>query len=122
MTIQSFQEPRRVPVRARVPLLYWIRTRVLPTPWFLPEPPALRLLPRFLRQAQGYIATEVKCESESDGRYRVRDFWSWHRQFERFRERCSEDFVRFEREIVDELVEKKEFIGAYYEADDKGLS
>jgi len=75
-----------------------------------------------LRQAQGYIATEVKGESASDGWYRVRDFWSWHRQFERFRERCSEDFVRFEREIVDELVEKKEFIGAYYEADDKGLS
>jgi hypothetical protein len=70
---------------------------------------------RFLRQAQGYIATEVK--SEGDGRYRVRDFWSWHRGFEIFRERYSEDFARFDREIVEELVEKQEFVGAFYEAD-----
>jgi hypothetical protein len=70
-----------------------------------------------LLQAQGYIATEVQCESESDGRYRVRDFWSWHRGFELFRERVSEDFAQFDREIVEELVEKQEFVGAYYEAD-----
>jgi hypothetical protein len=69
-----------------------------------------------LRQAQGYIATEVQCESETDGQYRVRDFWSWHREFEVFRERCSEDFARFDREIVEDLVEKQEFVGAYYEA------
>jgi hypothetical protein len=69
-----------------------------------------------LRQAQGYIATEVKCEAGSDGRYRVRDFWSWHRGFEVFRERFSEDFAQFDRQIVDELVEKQEFVGAYYEA------
>jgi hypothetical protein len=72
---------------------------------------------RFLRQAQGYIVTEVRCESESDGRYRVRDFWSWHRRFEIFRERYSEDFAKFDREIVEELVEKQEFVGAFYEAD-----
>jgi hypothetical protein len=65
--------------------------------------------------------TEVQCESESDGRYRVRDFWSWHRGFEVFRERCSEDFARFDREIVEELVEKQEFVGAYYEADGDDL-
>jgi hypothetical protein len=70
---------------------------------------------RFLRQAPGYIATEVK--REGDGRYRVRDFWSWHRGFEIFRERYSEDFARFDREIVEELVEKQEFVGAFYEAD-----
>ena len=70
-----------------------------------------------MQQAQGYIATEVRCESESDGRYRVRDFWSWHRGFELFRERVSEDFAQFDREIVEELVEKQEFVGAYYEAD-----
>jgi hypothetical protein len=74
-----------------------------------------------LRQAQGYIATEVKCESGGEGRYRVRDFWSWHRWFERFRERFSEDFARFEREMVDELVEKQQFVGAYYEADGDDL-
>jgi hypothetical protein len=48
----------------------------------------------------------------------VRDFWSWHRGFEIFRERYSEEFARFDREIVEDLVEKQEFVGAYYEADD----
>jgi hypothetical protein len=72
-----------------------------------------------LRQADGFIATEVKCESP--GRYRVRDFWKWHRRFEVFRERHSEDFAQFDREIVNELVEKQEFVGAYYEADGDDL-
>jgi hypothetical protein len=74
-----------------------------------------------LRQAQGYIATDVKFESSSDGRYRVRDFWSGHRGFEIFRERFSEDFAQFDRQIVDELIEKQEFVGAYYEADGDDL-
>jgi hypothetical protein len=73
--------------------------------------------PRFLRQAAGYIATDVECESVSDGRYRVRDFWRGHRGFEIFRERFSEDFAQFDRQIIDELVEKQQFVGAYYEAD-----
>jgi hypothetical protein len=77
--------------------------------------------PRFLRQAKGYIATEVTCESVRDGRYRVRDFWLGHRGFEIFRERRSEDFGQFERQTVRELVEKEEFVGAYYEADGDDL-
>ena len=77
---------------------------------------------RFLRQAEGYIATEVKYEPVGDGRYRVRDFWSGHRGFEVFRERCSEDFAEFDRRVVDELIEKQEFVGAYYEANgDEGF-
>ena len=76
---------------------------------------------RFLRRAQGYIATEVKCESVDDGRYRVRDFWSWHRGFEVFRERFADDFAEFDRQVVDELAEKQEFVGAYYEADGDDL-
>jgi hypothetical protein len=72
---------------------------------------------QFLRRAEGYLATEVKCESTSDGRYRVRDFWDWHRGFEIFRERFAEDFGWFDREITAALVEKQEFVGAYYEAD-----
>jgi len=51
----------------------------------------------------------------------VRDFWIWHRGFEVFRERFAEGFVEFDRQIVDDLVEKQEFVGAYYEADE-GLS
>jgi hypothetical protein len=72
---------------------------------------------RFLRQAESYIATDVKCELPGDGQYRVRDFWKGHRGFEVFRERFSEGFAEFDRQIVDELVEKQEFVGAYYEAD-----
>lgn len=72
---------------------------------------------RFLRQGKGYIATEVKCESVSDGRYRVRDSWSGHREFESFRERFADFSGRLDRMIAEELVEKQEFVGAYYEAD-----
>lgn len=73
---------------------------------------------RFLRKSQGYIATEVKWESVVDGKFRVRDFWNWHRAFEVFRETFAEDFEEFGRNVVDELVEKEEFVGAYYESDD----
>ena len=56
------------------------------------------------------------CESLDDGKYRVRDFWSGHRGFEIFRERFAEDFAEFDRRIVDELAERQQFVGAYYEA------
>ncbi len=71
---------------------------------------------RFLRQSESYIATDVKHESVGDGRYRVLDFWRWHRGFEIFRERFAEAFSQFDREVIDELVDKQEFVGAYYEA------
>jgi hypothetical protein len=74
-----------------------------------------------LRQGEGYIATEVKCESVSDGRYRVRDFWNGHRGFEIFREQFAEFSGRLDRMIAEELVEKQEFVGAYYEADGDDL-
>ena len=76
---------------------------------------------RFLRQGKGYIATEVKCESVSDGQYRVRDFWSGHRGFEVFRERFAEFSGRLDRLIAEELVDRQEFVGAYYEADGNDL-
>jgi hypothetical protein len=59
----------------------------------------------------------VKCELPGDGQYRVRDFWKGHRGFEVLRERFSEGFAQFDRQIVDELMEKQEFVGAYYESD-----
>jgi RecB family exonuclease len=75
-----------------------------------------------LQQAQGYIATEVKCESPPGvgnvWQYRVRDFWREHRGFEIYRERFSEDFAQFDQQVVDELIEQQEFVGAYYEADE----
>ncbi len=74
-----------------------------------------------MRQAKGYIATEVQCESVSDGWYRVRDFWIGHRGFEIFREIFAEEFGQFDRQVIEELVEKQEFIGAYYEAEGDDL-
>ena len=74
--------------------------------------------PRFLQQARGYLATQLRCESEAEGRYRVRDFWSWHRDYEMFRERNSESLTEFERQIVVGLIEGQEFVGGYYETDE----
>jgi len=65
--------------------------------------------------------TEVRCESESDGRYRVRDFWSWHRNFEVFRTAFQTEFERFEAWLRSEmLIEKEQFLGAYYEKPEDG--
>ena len=72
-------------------------------------------------QAPGYIATQVMCESEAEGRYRVRDFWSWHRDYEVFRGRYLEDLAEFERLVVAGLTERQEFVGGYYEADEPDL-
>jgi hypothetical protein len=62
----------------------------------------------------------VKCESVGHGQYRVREFWSWHRGFE-FSACFSEDFAQFDRRIAEEMVDKQEFVGAYYEADGDDL-
>ena len=63
----------------------------------------------------------MQCEALAEGRYRVRDFWIGHRGFEIFRERFSEEFAEFDRMILADLVEKEEFVGAYYEADGDDL-
>ncbi|MBI3485246.1 MAG: hypothetical protein HY012_08870, partial [Acidobacteria bacterium] len=57
-----------------------------------------------------------ECESQVERRYWVRDFWSWHRYFELFRDRFAAEYVKFERLMAaDGLVEREEFVGAYYE-------
>ena len=69
-----------------------------------------------LRHAPGYIATEVECESRVERRFRVRDSWSWHRYFERFRERFAAEYEKFGRLLVSEgLVEREQLGGVYYE-------
>jgi hypothetical protein len=69
-----------------------------------------------LSQSDGYLVTEIWCESQGSRQYRVRDFWNWHRNFEGFRARFQREFERFEDWIVSErLVEKEQFLGAYYE-------
>ena len=68
-----------------------------------------------LRGAVGYLSSEVWCEVPESRQYRVKDFWSSHRDFEFFRARFQSQFERFESWIVsDGLIEKEQFLGAYY--------
>jgi len=51
----------------------------------------------------------------------VRDFWRWHRSFEIFRVQFQASYEAFESSIVARgLVEKEQFVGAYYERPDDG--
>jgi hypothetical protein len=72
-----------------------------------------------LCRADGHLGTELCCESSESRQYRVRDFWSWHRNFERFRASYQREYERFENWIVSQgLIEKEQFLGAYYERED----
>jgi len=76
---------------------------------------------RLLYQADGYLLTEVWCESPQSSSYRVRDFWSWHRNFEIFRARFHAELARFEQGLSSAgLVEGEQFLGAYYEKFEEG--
>ncbi len=71
---------------------------------------------RLLYQADGYLLTEVWCESPESRQYRVRDFWAWHRSFENFRSQFQSEYERLGSWILsDGLIEKEQFLGAYYE-------
>jgi len=64
-----------------------------------------------LYQADGYLFTEVWCESPESRQYRVRDFWSWHRSFENFRSWFRSEQQRFGSWILsDGLIEKEQFL------------
>jgi hypothetical protein len=61
------------------------------------------------------LNTETCCESDP-AQYRVKDFWSWHRNFEIFRARCQAEFERFEDWLrLERVIEREQFLGAYYE-------
>ena len=76
---------------------------------------------RLLYDVEGYLATEVWCEDPKSRQYRGRDFWAWHRDFENFRSRFQSEYEHFENWLVSErLIEKEEFLGAYYEKFDYG--
>jgi hypothetical protein len=71
---------------------------------------------KILYQADGYLLSEFWCASPPESQYRVRDFWNWHRSFEVFRVRFHAEFERFEDWLRSErLIEKEQFLGAYYE-------
>jgi hypothetical protein len=77
--------------------------------------------PRLLSRADGYLRTEMCCESPESAQYRVRDFWSWHRNFEVFREQFQAGIESFEIWLRPEsVIEKEQFLGAYYERFDNG--
>jgi hypothetical protein len=74
------------------------------------------LWPQLLSKADGYLLTELRCEAHEAGQYRVRDCWDWHRSFERFRSANQVEFERFEQWLRStRLIEKEQFLGAYYE-------
>jgi hypothetical protein len=69
-----------------------------------------------LCKAEGYLSSEVRSESAESKQYRVRDFWGWHRDFGNFRAKFQSEYERFEGWIVsDGLIDKEQFLGAYYE-------
>jgi hypothetical protein len=76
---------------------------------------------QLLCKSDGYLLTEVRCESPESRQYRVRDFWEWHRSFENFRSQFQLEYERFGNWILsDGLIEKEQFLGAYYERKDGG--
>jgi len=71
---------------------------------------------QLLYQADGYLLTEVWCESPESAQYRVKDFWSWHGSFENFRARFQAECEQFGNWIRSEgIVESEKLLGAYYE-------
>jgi len=68
-----------------------------------------------LSKARWYLDTEIECESPVEGRYRVRDFWKLHLDFEDFRERFVVECEKFDRLMVAEgLIQKQQLVGEYY--------
>jgi hypothetical protein len=69
-----------------------------------------------LGRAEGYTGTEMWCEPSTERRYRVRDFWRSHREFEVFRERFVAEVERFHALLIGEgIVSKFEVVGTYYD-------
>ena len=69
-----------------------------------------------LGRAEGYAGTETGCESSTERRYRVRDFWWSHREFEVFRARFGNELERFHALLMSEgIVSKFEVVGTYYD-------
>jgi len=76
---------------------------------------------KLLYRSDGYLLTECWCESPESAQYRVKDFWSWHRNFEIFRARFHAEFEQFEQWLRSErLIEREQFLGAYYEKSEGG--
>jgi hypothetical protein len=74
-----------------------------------------------VRQTEGFIRSEVWCESSEERRYRVLDFWKSHFEFEFFRQRFQAEYGKFDQWLQAEgLVEKQQLVGSYYAGDGSG--
>jgi hypothetical protein len=69
-----------------------------------------------LSQIVGYAGAEIWCESSTERRYRVRDFWWSHREFEVFRTKFAVEIERLNLLLMsEEIVNKFEVVGTYYD-------
>ena len=67
---------------------------------------------------EGYLGSEVVCESRLERRYRAFDYWVSHLAFESFRRARQFELEQFAKLIATEgLLAKESFLGAYYEPD-----
>ena len=70
----------------------------------------------FFAAPKGMRGREIGCESSTERRYRVRDFWWSHREFEVFRARFVAEVERFHSLLISEgIVTKFEVVGTYYD-------
>ena len=66
-----------------------------------------------LRQAPGFLVTELQWMG--DRRFRVRDYWSSHREFEAFRAWRQHEVEHFHDWLAGrELVEHETVLGSFY--------
>jgi hypothetical protein len=74
----------------------------------------------FLGRSAGYAGSEVRRESVIERRFRLRDFWNSHFEFENFREKFAAEYEELHRRISTEgQVEKERLAGMYYTDEDE---
>jgi hypothetical protein len=71
-----------------------------------------------LSRADGYLGSELICESKVQRRYLAFDYWTSHFEFEAFRVKHQVALERFTELLVFEgLLQREVFLGSYYESD-----
>jgi hypothetical protein len=71
-----------------------------------------------LSRAEGYLGSELVCESRARGEYVAFDYWMSHLEFEAFRSEYRAECERFAQLVAFEgLLEQEVFLGSYYEGD-----
>ena len=74
-----------------------------------------------LKRSQGFLTSELSCESATERLYRLHDLWTSHLEFETFREKYSVEFDRVKQLLIAEgLLEKQVWLGSFYIYGDPG--